>query len=86
MLLNKFSRAPYFVINELSILSPLNVKRFDKFTIYISHTQLTHFSYTFKFLSSYSKNQIFSSLKLETLRNLNLQSIFKWKLLQAVRV
>ena len=33
MLLNKFSRAPYFVINELSVLSPLNVKRFDKITI-----------------------------------------------------
>ena len=51
MLLNKFSRAPIFVINELSVLSPLNVKRFDKITIYISHTHLTHFSYTFKFLS-----------------------------------
>jgi len=51
MLLKKFLAPPIFVINELSVLSPLNVKRFDKFTIYISHTQLTHFSYTFKFLS-----------------------------------
>ena len=59
MLLNKFSRAPYFVINELSVLSPLNLKRFDKFTIYISYTQLTPFSYTFKFLSSTLKIRFF---------------------------
>jgi len=72
MLLNKFSCTPYFVINELSVLSPLNVKRFDKITIYISHTQLIHFSYTFKFLSSTLKIRFFFS-QIENLRTLNLQ-------------
>ena len=71
MLLNKFSRAPYFVINELSVLSPLNMKRFNKITIYISHTHLTHFSYTFKFLSITLKIRFFF-LKLKP-RTLNLQ-------------
>ena len=35
----------------MSVLSPLNVKRFDKYTIYINHTHLIHFLYTFQFVS-----------------------------------
>jgi len=35
----------------MSVLSPLNVKRFDKYTIYINHTHLIHFFYTFQFVS-----------------------------------
>ena len=68
-----FLAPPMFVINELSVLSPLNVKRFDNFTIYFNHTQLTHFSYTFKFLSSYVKIRIFSFLSNWKPRTLNLQ-------------
>jgi len=57
------------VINERVYLSPLNVKRFDKITIYIS---ITHNSVTLptlsSFSSSYAKKIRFSlSLKLETL-------------------
>ena len=36
----------------MSVLSPLNVKRFDKTnSIYINHTNLIHFFYTFQFES-----------------------------------
>ena len=55
-------------------MSPLNVKRFDKITIYISHTHLTHFSYTFKFLSiTWKIRFFFSSLSNSKPITLNLQ-------------
>ena len=44
----------------MSVLSPLNVKRFDKtHSIYINHTHLIHFFYTFQFVSIlYVKSKI----------------------------
>jgi len=55
------------VINEMSVLSPLNVKRFDKYTLYINHTHLIHFFYTFQFVSIlFVKIKISFSLKLKT--------------------
>ena len=54
-------------------MSPLNVKQFDKITIYISHTHLTHFSYTFKFLSITLKISFSIFSQTRKPRTLNLQ-------------
>jgi len=54
-------------------VSPLNVKQFDKITIYISHTHLTHFSYTFKFLSITLKISFSIFSQTRKPRTLNLQ-------------
>jgi len=40
----------------MSVLSPLNVKRFDKYTIYINHTHLTHFLCEINFFFSQIEN------------------------------
>jgi len=61
ILLNKYSRALYIVINECVCLSPLNVKSFVKKNHYIYQSHTTHsLSYTFKFFKLLIKNKIFS--------------------------
>ena len=72
-LMTNFLAPSILVINEMSVFSPLNVKRFDKtHSIYINHTHLIHFFYTFQFASYSLWNQKFFFSQTENLEPLNL--------------